>query len=311
MILAEFSLPRLEGLLTGPGLRLRIGPFTVRVICRDTGPFADTVWFHYGQFPYLEDDQPAEFRINLVQPHNLRRWFGKQVLFRLDDMEPFHPFPRALTFPFFEWGLNWCIYQHVHEYVVIHAAVVEKHGRALVMPAATGSGKSTLCAALVHRGWRLLSDEFALVSKREGMAYPIPRPIGLKQSSISLIHEHAPELCMGPVFVETHKGTIAHLRPPVDAVRRMTEPAKPAWIVFPKFDANCYGGLVPASKASAFIAASDSCFNYKALGEAAFDQLASLVGQCDTYDLPFAELDAAANELDRLSTARRDDAGAT
>jgi predicted ATPase len=29
----------------------------------------------------------------------------------------------------------------------------------VILPAPPGSGKSTLCAALVTRGWRLLSDE--------------------------------------------------------------------------------------------------------------------------------------------------------
>ena len=113
---------------------------------------------------------------------------------------------------------------------------------------------------------------------------------------------------MGPAFVDTHKGIVAHLSPPTDAVRRMSEPAKPSWLVFPKFDANSCGGLVPALKAAAFIAASDSCFNYKSLGEDAFDQLGRLVDQCDAYDLSFSKLDAAADELDRLGNHWHDGA---
>jgi predicted ATPase len=33
--------------------------------------------------------------------------------------------------------------------------VVERDGHALILPAMPGSGKSTLTAALVQRGWRL------------------------------------------------------------------------------------------------------------------------------------------------------------
>jgi len=201
--------------------------------------------------------------------------------------------------------MNWCVYDHVHEFLVLHAAVVEKGGRALVMPAATGSGKSTLSAALVHRGWRLLSDEFALISKEDGLVYPIPRPIGLKQASIPLIRRYAPELRMGPSFVDTRKGTVAHLRPPPDSVERMAEPARPAWLVFPAFDTRVASGLAPLSKASAFIAASDSSFNYGTLGEAGFDQLARFVDQCETYDFPFDDLNTAAEALDRLADDRR------
>jgi hypothetical protein len=41
--------------------------------------------------------------------------------------------------------------------------VLERGGRALLLPAPSGSGKSTLCAGLAFNGWRLLSDELALL----------------------------------------------------------------------------------------------------------------------------------------------------
>ncbi len=305
MNVGELSIAEFGQALAGPGLRLAIGPFAVSIRYALHDLFAPTLQFLYGDFPLLPERTPAEFRIRLGRPMSLRRWFRPQVVFWLDDIEPFYPFPAALAFPLFEWGLNWCIYDHVHEFLVLHAAVVEKGGRALVMPAATGSGKSTLAAALVHRGWRLLSDEFALIGKSDGLVYPIPRPIGLKQASIPLIRQFAPGLQMGPSFIDTRKGTVAHLRPPADAVQRMIEPARPAWLVFPAFDAKLGGGLVSMSKASAFIAASGSSFNYRILGEAGFDHLSRLIDQCEAFDLPFNELAAAADALDRLGEARR------
>ena len=79
-----------------------------------------------------------------------------------------------------EAGLNWCIGNLAHQYLVIHSATLERGGRALLMPAPPGSGKSTLCAALITRGWRLLSDEFALVDPATGLLVPVPRPVALK-----------------------------------------------------------------------------------------------------------------------------------
>jgi hypothetical protein len=46
------------------------------------------------------------------------------------------------TYPMFEWGLNWCIASHAHSFLVIHATVVERGGRAMVLPAPPGSGKA-------------------------------------------------------------------------------------------------------------------------------------------------------------------------
>lgn len=79
----------------------------------------------------------------------------------------------------FEWGLNWVVAQNAHQFLVIHAAVVERHGRALIFPGAPGSGKSTLCAALLSRGWRLLSDEMALISRQNGEVTPFFRVLSV------------------------------------------------------------------------------------------------------------------------------------
>src|SRR3546814_15972535 len=79
-----------------------------------------------------------------------------------------------------EWGLNWCIGAHGHQFLIIHAAVIERNGLAAILPGAPGSGKSTLTACLVHNGWRLLSDEMALVSLQDGGLTALARPISLK-----------------------------------------------------------------------------------------------------------------------------------
>src|SRR3546814_3330456 len=94
-----------------------------------------------------------------------------------------------------EWGLNWCIGLHGHRYLIIHAAAIERNGLAVILPGAPGSGKSTLTAFLVHHGWRLLSDELALVSLHDGRLTALARPIGLKNRSIDLrSEEHTSEL---------------------------------------------------------------------------------------------------------------------
>ena len=41
---------------------------------------------------------------------------------------PFAPLPLDQAFPMLEWGLNWCVSAHCHQYLIFHAAVVEKSG---------------------------------------------------------------------------------------------------------------------------------------------------------------------------------------
>ena len=59
----------------------------------------------------------------------------------------------------------------------------------MLLPAAPGSGKTTLCAGLSLRGWRLLSDEFGLIRPGTTDLVPVPRPMALKNESIDVIRQ--------------------------------------------------------------------------------------------------------------------------
>jgi len=299
--LGDLTAQEVAAELTGAGIRLRVGPFNIRVQ-NVIEKFAPAFHFLYGDFPMLRDDEAAQFRIRRRYPVGVRRWWRQQVLFFLDDTRPFEPFPATLAMPFFEWGFNWCVYDHVNEFLLIHAAVVEKNGGGLIMPAAPGSGKSTLCAGLIHRGWRLLSDEFAIIGKTDGRIIPIPRPIGLKEQSIEVIRNLDSSARIGPVFADTRKGKVAHLRPTREAVEKAQETAMPAWLVFPKFESGAGMRLAPIDKTAAFVEAWDSCFNYKLLGEDGFNALTSVVERCGCFRLNFGDMSAALDALEDLAS---------
>ena len=189
----------------------------------------------YGEFSIKEPGEFADFHIKMAQGKGLRRWIRPQVNFHFDGIPSFKPLPENQAFPMMEWGLNWCISSHCHQFLIIHAAVVEKNGKTVIMPAPPGSGKSTLCAGLVHRGWRLLSDELTLIDMKTGLIQPMARPINLKNQSIDVIRKFQPDVVMTRPVSDTIKGTVALLRPPAESIRRISEPGIPAWIVFPRY----------------------------------------------------------------------------
>ena len=300
MRLGTLSRAELESELRDGSVRLRVGPFAIS-LRSDDADFASALRFLYRDFELLAESEACEFRVKVAYPRGVRRWWRRQVRFLLDYTEPFEAFPSRLAMPFFEWGLNWCIYEHANEFLIVHAAVVERDGRALVMPALPGSGKSTLCAALVLGGWRLLSDEFALVAGTRGEAIPIPRPIGLKDKSIDIVRSLSERAELGPIFADTRKGNVAHLRPPADSVLRADEAAPVRWLVFPRYDADAETRLEPLSKAAGFARATDNSFNYRLLGAIGFDYLAALVDGCDCFDLTFSNLSSAVALLERTA----------
>jgi len=291
MKVADLTATQLGGRLKGPGLHLRTG-MLVAHIQTSIPSVAEGIGLLYADYP-LADTEFADFHISLEPPRTLRRWIHPQVLFVFDGRAPFKPLPLDQAFPMFEWGLNWCVSSHSHQYLIIHAAVMEKDGFAVIMPAPPGSGKSTLCAALVNRGWRLLSDELALIRKDDGQAVPLPRPVSLKNASIEVIRGFEPTAFINRECRDTIKGTVAHMKPPRDSVARARETAKPGWVIFPRYQKDAATVLQARQKGGTLMAVADNAFNYSLLGAVGFHMLADMIDTCDCYDFAYSNLDQA------------------
>ena len=303
MIVAEFAPGELHRKLTGPGLRLRIGSLTAEI----RSPFRRVelaIAIHYAAHEVATPKDFADFHVGVMPPVGVRRWLKPQAVFRFDGNPPFKPLAAAQAFPLLEWGLNWCVSAHCHQFLVVHAAVVERNGCAAIMPAPPGSGKSTLCAALVARGWRLLSDELALIDVDTGRVVPLPRPISLKNASIEVIGRFWPQAVMSAVVHDTLKGSVVHVRPPATSVRDALQTALPGWVVLPRYRADHPLTLEPLAKAAAFMQLVDSAFNYSMHGRRGFDVLANLVDASDCRQFTYGgELESAVREFDRLAEA--------
>lgn len=225
-----------------------------------------------------------------------------QIQSFIDGRAPFEPLPLKLAYPMLEWSMNWCIASRLHHYFMIHAAVVERHDQAIVLPAWSGSGKSTLCAALIQHGWRLLSDEFCLLSLEDGNIVPVPRPIPLKNEAIPAFKAFAPGTVMGPTYFQTRKGDIAHLRPPPSALDKITQSARPKWIVLPRYRASGTSILEPVEPGRALLLMAANSFNFNLLGAPAFDALSNMMSQVSCYKIAYSDLNQAVAAIESLDT---------
>jgi HprK-related kinase A len=285
--------------LRNPGVWLRTGTFQIHL--RTSIEFlARSIHLLYGDFPFAKNPQFADFHVRMEMSKGFRRFYRPYVFFTIDDEVPFTPLPLSEAQAMFEWCLNWCIESRAHQYLSIHAAIVEKHGSAVILPAPPASGKSTLTAALINRGWRLLSDELTLIDPATGLAVPIARPIGLKNESIDLVRNFVPDAIIGPVAWDKTKGTIAHLRPPSGSVERMDEKAEPHWVIFPEYRANSRAVLKPFPKPNAMLRLADSAFNYSQHGSRGFETLSALIEHCECLEFSYSKLDDAIPLFDSL-----------
>jgi HprK-related kinase A len=256
------------------GLDLRIGPVGFRVGSAWRAPI-DALAALYAGYPAPRGGI-CDFTVRLEPDRPWRRWLRPSVAIAGDYVLP-DAAPMALGHGLLaaEMGMNLQMALGQKTWLLLHAASVEKDGRALILTGESGAGKSTLAALLGERGWRLMGDEFALLDLESGALQPFPRAVSLKNGAIRVMESEADPARFGPRLDGTPKGAIRHLRPNAEALARMDEPAAPALILFPRFgEAAAARGV---GQAETFMRLTQASTNYVALGRAGFDALTRLV----------------------------------
>ncbi len=73
----------------------------------------------------------------------------------------------------------------VSRFRLVHAAALTAHDQTLVIRGASGAGKTTLALALLGRGWRLHSDDVAVLDDA-GRVHPFPKPMNVRTRVLPL-----------------------------------------------------------------------------------------------------------------------------
>jgi hypothetical protein len=114
--------------------------------------------------------------------------------------------------PIFIVGTVFGILLHQREQVVLHASAVEVDGKAIMFCGSSGAGKSTLAAALVQRGYRLVTDDVCAITFSDA-AHPIVHPDGrqlklwaeaIEQLKLEGIRGERVRGCLEKFYVEPH-----------------------------------------------------------------------------------------------------------
>jgi HprK-related kinase A len=290
--------------LRGCGLGVGIGPFAIK-LRSDVVSIEEALYHLYSDYPLLDDERVFSFHARLASVRVFPRLDRRLVRFIVDGRAPQEDLPLEHALAVLEWGLNLVIALRSHSLLMLHSAAVERFGGVMLLPAQPGHGKTTLCAAMVHRGWRLLSDEFGLIDPETHQALPVPRPMPLKNDSIDIIRSYAPEAEIGPRILNTRKGTVAHVKPPTLSVHAAQQTAPPKWIVFPRWEAGATLELIELQKVEVFMRLATNAFNYEVLGESAFLTVRELVDSTRAFGLVYSDLTTA---VERLNALAADDA---
>lgn len=86
--------------------------------------------------------------------------------------------------PYVLWEVTRLLLESCRPLIPVHAAAVSLDGRGVVLAGASHVGKSTLAGWLTAHGWSFLTDEVALLERRDDgriWVHPFTRPIGVRR----------------------------------------------------------------------------------------------------------------------------------
>ena len=286
-------------LLGGPGLHLRTGPFVTR-LRGNAKRLAPHLLSLYGDHR-CAPSECAESTVSIDVERRRGRPWVRQARLAIDGRPVMYPLPDRMAVPMLEWGMNWVVATRAHRYLLLHAASVERHGRVLLLPGASGAGKTTLCAMLAARGWRLFSDEFAVIDPRSGRCRPLPRALSLKNDGIALARTVFPDAVFAPSFDGAAKGTLSYMAAPGDAVRRSDDDAPPALVVLPRYARDSGFAAQALDPVRIHAALAGHAMNYGALGIDGFRCVAGIADKVVGWQLTYGDTDQALDWFDRIA----------
>lgn len=192
---------------------------------------------------------------------------------------------RQEVFPFLEWGVNWRVIANYPEFLQVHAATMAHLGRGFVFAGGPGSGKSTLVAGLLTRGWTYLSDEFALIDRETLRLHSFPKAICIKAGSFDVIKRLGLPFAGRHYYVKGLKGRVGYINPRDVEQYTAPEPTPIRYVIFPTYTGTDRPRLYPISRAQALFDLARGTFNRNVLGDQLLSVLGDTVSQAHCFRL--------------------------
>jgi hypothetical protein len=217
------------------------------------------------------------------------------------DREPKWSVPALAALAPHVKGLFWLsVIRNNPLFLVFHAGVVGRGGRCLMLPAAPGSGKSSLAAALARQGFSFFSDEVALCAEDRFALRPVPLGICVKSTGWALLTPLYPELATARTHDRVDGKIVRYLPPPNGPKDDTYHPV--GAIVFPRYAPGLTTELVPLGKAEALRRLLAECLAVReTLDEANVGRLVEWIKAVPCYELPNSSLAEATERLRDLT----------
>jgi hypothetical protein len=188
----------------------------------------------------------------------------------------------------------------VGDHVAVHAGVVARDGRAVMLPAPPDHGKTTTTIGLVRAGFDFLSDECAAIGLADGLVHPFVRPLLPAPDSMALFPGLRAAL---PPWVERFRNL--NFLVPAPALRPgcVGSTSAVAFVVSTRFEEGSQTELLPVSRAEMLSLMLEQTFNLEVVGGRGVERLAGLLSGAACYRMTVGYLDAAVRLIEDLMGA--------
>ncbi|MCP4662352.1 MAG: hypothetical protein GY856_43695, partial [bacterium] len=189
---------------------------------------------------------------------------------------------------------------HLANRHLLHAASLAWNGGGIILPGASGRGKTTLTLALVKHGFRFLSDDVACLDLVNKQVEPFPRSINLCRSGMAMLTALVGSAKVGAALAEG-RWDIDDLFPGSAGEARPLR-----WVVL----LQGFGPrprLVPISKRQALWQALRLSHTPIRQPAHALWSLSPLIDQANCYELTAGDPESTADLLRRLAESDTDD----
>ena len=240
-----------------------------------------------------EPDQRLVIKVQNGHFH-LHRWRRGEENLALSSL-------RAPSLRVVEEEINNAALEGLNEYLLIHGGAVAADGEAVLLPGASGCGKSSLTAKLVSVGLGFLTDELTILAPTTAMVHPFPKAITLKGRSAALFDG------LGQRVGGTSPGEeVDYLDPDVLRPGSVVEVARPiGYVVFPGYESDTITRLAGLTTGQTVLSLFENCCNMGIHKENGLDLLIGIARRAGGYRLSFNDLDKAGRLVSELVGAGR------
>lgn len=188
---------------------------------------------------------------------------------------------------------KWVVARTSTHYI-LHSGAVSRAGRAILLPGPTRSGKSTLAAALVRRGFGLHSDEAAVIDPARGLLLTVPVALAARRDVVRHLGLSMPQVdpaAQGetmPIHASDLGGRLAE------------DGARIILVVAPRFQWGSGMRLVRMEPGRAVLTLIELSCSQRSFGVSGLDILLQIVTGAPCYDLTYSDVGEAAAQVEQV-----------